>query len=156
MTTPYDIKTKVKEIIQANLTDLNQSRKREGRDWVHTDFPRFDSEKPRIGIIKVAGPAPALAVNTTQRRQMAEFQISVLVDSNNKFPNPDDNTYMNADETLSWFSENLFPLLNANSTLYAMDKVHWAEIDDEYGPDPDPTQKVYQKNFNLKVELRRG
>lgn len=156
MTSLYDIRTKIKEIIQNNVTDLNISRRRDGRDWVHTDFPRFDSEKPRIGIVTVSAPSPALAVNTTQRRQEADFQISILVDTNNKFINPDTNRYMNADETLEWFSEKLFPLLNANSDIIALDKVHWCVIDDEGGIKPQPTQKIYQKNLNLRVELRRG
>ena len=156
MTTLYDVKTKIKEIIENNITDLNTYRRRDSKSWVHTDFPRFDSQKPRIGIINVNAPAESLAVNTTKRRQSPNLQLSFLVDSNNTFVNPDTNKYMNADETLEYLSEKVIDLINANTDIINMSEVHWITFIREGGAEPNATQKTYQKDLEFRVELVRG
>lgn len=153
MTTSFEIIEKAKDLIQANVHDLNSSRRAEGGKWVHTDWPKFSAASPRAAVFLVDGPAEGVGIGTYERRQRLRFQVSVFVKTDNSYLSPDDNeTFWNAEKSASYLTNEIIKLINGNPDLDALDTVKEIVFMDETRND---VSGMVQRNLDFECMLRR-
>ena len=155
MTTPFQVVDKCVEVLENNLTDINQSRRKNQGKWIFNKFPKFDEEMPRIGFIIASSTAEPKAVNSDKRLESLVIQCTILVDSNNEFKNPETQKTMGAEEAIDYLGDKVVNNLNRNPTIQAMDDVHYIVFTDERGG-REITSSLVPKNLDFQVLITRG
>ena len=149
---PDVIIEKVKDLIQSNIYDVNNTRRSKKGKWVHTDFPRLDAQTPRISVFIVSAPADGVGIGTFQRRQVLRFQVSIFVKSINSFRSPTEpNKMWNAERVANYLSNEIVQLINGNAELIGLGAKEPVFVDETLNN----VNEMVQRNLDFECWVRR-
>jgi len=154
MTSSQDIQDKTRSLLRSNLDDPNTRRSERGKNWIFTDYPRFDTTKPRIGIVHVSGQMDGRDINSNDREQRLRIDCVIFTDTNNAYDIDGDGEDEKASAQASYIADKIIDIVKNNQDEYrALDGVdHVVSVNESTNPRNDD---LHQRNVELRAKLAR-
>lgn len=111
MAIAQDIIDEMRNILDNNISDPNSRR---SGNWIYTDFPRFSSTKPRIGIVEIDSTYDPLAIGTATPLQRPLIQVTVMCEIGNKFDVDDDGEAEKTERVLDYLASRVEEVISNN------------------------------------------
>jgi len=114
MSKAVEVREKLAEVLQSNLTDPNTERKNRDGDFVFTDLPDTHNTFPRLIVQLVDGQKTPYSLGSNDYKHQRRIQVTIQVGKENKFDIDGDNELETAGYTKHWLGEEVDSIVQNN------------------------------------------
>jgi len=152
MTKAVEVREKLADVLQENLTDPNKNRRTRDGDFVFTDVPDTHNTFPRLIVSLLDAQKEGYGLGNFDHLNRRRIQVSIQLGKENKFDIDGDDELETAGYTKMWLAEEIDSIVQNNQNEFRGlgDDVFQLAPDSDNPTNPEGTSQVSNDYILLK------